>query len=72
MLDNKNKISSGNYGWVDPWGNEYIIYLDVENDGYVEIGGKKIYKSVVVYSLGENKTADTGDNNKDDDVMLDQ
>ena len=72
MLDNKNKISSGNYGWLDPWGNEYIIYLDVENDGYVEIGGKKIYKSVVVYSLGENKTADTGDNNKDDDVMLDQ
>lgn len=72
MLDNKNKVDGGNYGWVDPWGNEYVIYIDVENNGYVEVGGKKIYKSVWVYSKGENKTADTGNNDTDDDVMLDQ
>lgn len=75
MLDSKKHPAENSetyYGWLDPWGNPYIIHLDLNNEGYVKVGGKKIYKSVVVYSLGENKTADTGDNNKDDDVMLDQ
>ena len=75
MLDSK-KHSAENaetyYGWLDPWGQPYVIHVDLNNEGYVKVGNKKIYKSVVVYSLGENKTPDTGDNAKDDDVMLDQ
>lgn len=75
MLDSK-KHSADNgetyYGWLDPWGSEYVIHVDLNNEGYVKVGGKKIYKSIVVYSLGENKTADTGNSATDDDVMLDQ
>ncbi len=74
MLESKKhpKYTDDNLGWLDPWENEYVIYLDVANNGYVELNGKKIYKSIVVFSLGENKVADTGNGNKDDDIILAQ
>lgn len=67
MLDNKNKVDGGNWGWIDPWGNEYIIFIDHDGDEKVTVNSKTIYKSIVVLSKGEDKTENT-----DDDVMLDQ
>ena len=67
MLDNKDKVSNGNWGWVDPWQEEYVIYMDHDGDEKVTVNGKDIYKSIVVLSKGEDKTQNT-----DDDIMLDQ
>jgi prepilin-type N-terminal cleavage/methylation domain-containing protein len=69
MLDSKKhpQGTDDNYGWLDPWGNEYIIYIDHDGDEKVTVNSKTIYKSIVVLSKGEDKTENT-----DDDVMLDQ
>ena len=69
MLDSKKhpQGTDDNFGWLDPWGNEYIVYIDHDGDEKVTVNSKTIYKSIVVLSKGEDKTENT-----DDDIMLDQ
>lgn len=69
MLDSRKhpQATDDNFGWLDPWGNEYIIYIDDDGDEKVTFNGKTIYKTIVVLSKGEDKTENT-----DDDIMLDQ
>ena len=70
MLDSRKhpaKNSETYYGWLDPWGEEYIIYIDHDGDEKVTVNGKTIYKTIVVLSKGEDKNENT-----DDDIMLDQ
>ena len=70
MLDSKKHSAENSetyYGWLDPWGNEYIIYIDHDGDEKVTVNSKTIYKSIVVLSKGEDKAENT-----DDDIMLDQ
>lgn len=69
MLDSKKhpQGTDANLGWLDPWGEEYIIYVDDDGDDKVVVNGKNIYKSIVVLSKGEDKTENT-----EDDIMLDQ
>lgn len=82
MLDSKKhpQETAANFGWLDPWGEEYIIYIDHDGDDKVVVGKRTIYKSIVVRSKGPDKTEQDDlkelDNlNKpilNDDVMLDQ
>ena len=51
-------------GWVDPWGSSFIIFLDTDYNGKVNINGKEIKGKVHVYSFGKNKKDDKGE--KDD------
>ena len=69
MLDSRKhpQETASNYGWLDPWGEEYIVYIDHDGDEKVTVNGKTIYKTIVVLSKGEDKNENT-----DDDVMLDQ
>lgn len=65
MLDNRKHKddTNGNYhGWLDPWGHEYIIYIDHDFDGSITVNSadtgngdaQTLSKSVFVYSMGEN------------------
>ena len=69
MLDSRKhpQETENNFGWLDPWGNEYVIYIDHDGDEKVIVNSKTIYKTIVVLSKGEDKTENTAD-----DVMLDQ
>lgn len=69
MLDSKKhpQETDDNFGWLDPWGEEYIIYIDHDGDDKVTVNSKNIYKSIVVLSKGEDKTENT-----EDDIALDQ
>ena len=70
MLDSRKHPAENSetyYGWLDPWGEEYIVYIDYDGDEKVTVNGKTIYKTIVVLSKGEDKTENTAD-----DIMLDQ
>jgi type II secretory pathway pseudopilin PulG len=41
-------------GYLDPWGNQFVICLDTNYDGMVKINGKTLYGRVFVYSFGKN------------------
>lgn len=52
-------------GFVDPWGNEFYVYLDTDYDGDVNVApfdSTAKNGSVFVYSLGPDKTDDNGAN----------
>lgn len=62
MLDRrKNQYDTNNVylGWLDPWGSEYVIYIDSNYDGEIEIQGGSgsnvtVTKPFFVYSIGPN------------------
>lgn len=46
-------------GWLDPWGSEYVIYIDHDYNGEIEIQGGSgsnvtVTKPFFVYSIGPN------------------
>ncbi len=47
-------------GYVDPWGQRFNIYLDLNYDDKVAIGGKEEAGTVFVYSSGPNKIDEEG------------
>ncbi len=53
--------------WKDPWGENYIIYVDHDYDGQVTIGSgadaTDYNGSIFIYSKGPNKTDEYGKNN---------
>lgn len=54
-------------GWLDPWGERYLVYFDYDYDEKIELNGEKYYKNVVIFSKGEDKIFNT-----DDDIAVDQ
>jgi len=58
-------------GYVDPWGKRFVIILDTNYDGKVEVGvgskKKTLYGKVFVYSFGTNQEDDHG--SPEDDVV---
>ncbi|MFZ2657561.1 MAG: hypothetical protein WAX69_21680 [Victivallales bacterium] len=53
----------GNYrklGFVDTWSQRFNIYLDLNYDNKVKIGGKEETGTVFVYSSGPNRNDETG------------
>lgn len=63
MLDqrkHKDDTSTRQYlGWLDPWGSEYVIYIDHDYNGEIELQGGsganvRVTKPFYVYSIGPN------------------
>lgn len=53
------------YLWLDPWGNRYVIMIDVEFADKIEMpydSSKNIAGKVAIYSFGPNGTDDDGQN----------
>jgi len=67
----------GGYVWRDPWGSEYCVMFDTNEDGGVEYWGSgnwenpNIRVSVIAVSAGPNKTVDAGAQNSSrcDDIF---
>ena len=67
------------YLWRDPWGNRYVIMIDVEFADRIEMpydSDKSIAGKVAIYSWGPNGTDDSGRNaaegigsGRDDDIV---
>ncbi len=49
-------------GFLDPWGNPYIIMLNSSYGDDITFDSKTLYGSVFVYSCGPNGTNDNGRN----------
>ncbi|HOK03759.1 MAG TPA: prepilin-type N-terminal cleavage/methylation domain-containing protein [Victivallales bacterium] len=58
FIDAPEKYSTE--GFVDPWGNEFKIFLDIAYAGYVKVGSTTINRSIAIYSFGPNKTDNGG------------
>ena len=56
FLDVQNGTTSV---WVDPWGNQYNVFLDSDYDGRTTALGENLYDTVLIYSTG--KGGGTGD-----------
>jgi len=52
-------------GYIDPWGQKFKIFIDTNYDGKIILDGKVIKGNVLVYSYGENKIDNKGN---DDDI----
>ena len=52
-------IKDGEY--VDPWGNPYRIFLDVDEDGVIQVGSVRLTNSMAVWSKGRNGIDETGE-----------
>ena len=56
----------GEKGYVDPWGNQFVILLDSNYDGKVKTsGGLELFGKVFVYSYGMDGKDDGGSEEKD-------
>lgn len=69
LTPGKNFIhaEAGKRGYRDPWGRPYIIMLDTNYDGKIELpGGKVIYDDVAVIGIG---TFDFGTSDKITDAL---
>ena len=56
----------GEKGYIDPWGNQFVILLDTNYDGKVTTsGGQELYGKVFVYSYGQDFHDDGGSEEKD-------
>ena len=45
-------------GYVDPWGNDYNIFLDTSYNGQVNVEGDTKYGTVFIYSTGKGGGTD--------------
>ncbi len=45
---------------LDPWGNAYRLYLDVDGDGSVTVGPRRVKARLYMYSVGPNGVDDFG------------
>jgi hypothetical protein len=55
-------------GYLDPWGNKFVILLDTDYDGTVTTPSptkKKLFGKVFVYSYGKDCEDDGGSPEKD-------
>ena len=48
--------------WRDPWGNRYVIYININGEKYVKVESKAIASDIAVYSYGPNGEDDKGCN----------
>ena len=48
--------------WRDPWGNQYIVYIDGNYDDQITIGGRTLSGKIAIYSMGPNGTDQSGKN----------
>jgi len=53
-------FQNGGGVYSDPWGNRYAIYLDVNNDGVIDLNGEKIKAACLIYSFGPNGKDNNG------------
>lgn len=68
-------------GWLDPWGSEYVIYIDHDYDGEITMQGGSgsnvtVTKPFFVYSIGpnmqdQNSRYSAVTANNEDDITLD-
>ncbi len=45
---------------TDPWRGQYQLYLDVDGDGYVTVGARKVQARFYMYSVGPNGVDEFG------------
>jgi prepilin-type N-terminal cleavage/methylation domain-containing protein len=45
-------------GYVDPWDNDYKIFIDTDYDGDISVLGDSLYGTVFIYSTGKGGGAD--------------
>ena len=55
-------------GYVDPWGNRFVIGIDANYDKVINFHGETLHGSVFVYSKGPN-LKDTTQEDKQDDIL---
>lgn len=47
-------------GYRDPWGKPYVVYIDSNYDGKVEVGSDTLHGDVFIYSSGQNMLNEGG------------
>ena len=70
--------------WRDPWGNRYVIYINVTGEKFVKVENTNVASDIAIYSFGPNgeddngchadldtcvKGSDTGNHKNHDDIV---
>ncbi len=45
---------------LDPWENRYQLYLDIDGDGFVRVGERRVKAEFYMYSTGPNRVDELG------------